>query len=290
MHKGLSQALLRQLGVFACLAVLLTALFLGSMLAVYAIPQRWIQSNAEKSIKLIDDNKVGLWPWFSIGKTGVTMDYKTDQRMFEYALREKGDALLREEEGAKSSALRAAQVPDYARYWHGYQVYLRPLLLLGDLAALRGWNILAQYAMIMLLASLIAKRLHTLFALCFGAALAAAGYLVVPLSFQFSSVFLVMLAASNLLLLFYGKPFFRRWLPQFFFSVGAVTVFLDLLTAPVITLGIPLTLLLLLKMKEGEPPGKTLWCAAKQSAAWGAGYAFLWFAKWCVASAVLKRN
>jgi hypothetical protein len=266
---------------FICLFAALTVVFSVLVTVAYAVPQSKIEENAHAALQLLEEDSGGYWPTVPFGK-GVTMDYRTDARMVEFALREEGTGLI-----------QAAQVPQYARYWHGYELYLRPGLALGKLQDLRWINTLVQYAAICLVAALLAKRLHAVFALCFGAALALVDYLVVPYSFQFSGVFLVMLAACIALLALYDKPWFRRRMPQFFFIVGAVTVFIDLLTAPVITLGVPLVLLLLLRTKEkekAERPLRSFLALIGYGIAWAAGYVSLWCSKWLMSSVVLRRN
>lgn len=270
---------------YACLFLALCAVFFGLLLAAYAVPQEKVEPNARAGMELLANGSGGYWPTIPFGN-GLVMDYRTDAWMLEFALRAEGDSLV-----------ESAQVPFYARYWHGYQVYLRPALALGNLQQLRWVNALVQYAALCLLAALVAKRLNVVIALCLGAALALVEYLAVPYSFQFSGVFLVMLGASVALLALYEKPWFRARIPYFFFIVGGVTVFIDLLTAPIVTLGVPLILLLLLRMKEREArnpdaPGllRNFLSLIGSGAAWAAGYVALWFGKWAIASAVLGRN
>ncbi|MDR2646768.1 MAG: hypothetical protein LBB67_01380 [Oscillospiraceae bacterium] len=277
MTKKIGCFLAKKVVPWINLLAILSAAFFALMLAAYAIPQSAIEKNAKASIDALATGE--MWPHYATSKSGVSMDYKTDQRMFEYALAEDGD-----------SVFRAAQVPSYARYWHGYQAYLRPLLVFMSLTSMRGLNAFFLFAMVGLLMGLIAKRLNTVFAVCFGASLAMAGFQIVPLSFQFSSVFFVMLIASVLLLLLYDKPWFRARIGMFFFCVGAVTVFLDLLTAPIVSLGVPLILLLLLQMRDQTDPLKSSLHIVTKSVAWGAGYVSLWFSKWLIASVALGRN
>ncbi|MDR3314787.1 MAG: hypothetical protein LBS96_10105 [Oscillospiraceae bacterium] len=263
----------RWLLLFLSLAILFT----GLMVAAYAIPDRWIAQNTANSIEMLESE--GFNRYMHVGASDVRMDHFTDRWMLELALR------------GEEPLLRGAMVPSYTRYWHGYQVYLRPALVLGDYARLRQWNAVAQITLLCILAALLAKRLHTVFAALFGISLASVCWVVVPFSFQFSSVFLIMLVSTILLLSLYDKPWFRKRLPQFFFVVGAITVFIDFLTAPILTLGIPLVILLLLRRRDGQETTvggfkAIFW----QGLAWGSGYASLWAAKWVAASAVLRTN
>ncbi|MDR3314788.1 MAG: hypothetical protein LBS96_10110 [Oscillospiraceae bacterium] len=276
--KKIFPRLLRHAVEFLCLFAVLTIVFFVLITAAYAVPQSKIDANLQASRALLEASD-SLNPQLPFGK-GILMDYYTDKLMLTLAEREEGVGVI-----------RTAQVEHYARYWHGYQVYLRPALALGNLQDLRWVNTLVQYAAICLLAALLAKRLHPVFAVCFGASLALVDYLVVPYSFQFSGVFLVMLAASIALLALCEKPWFQARMPQFFFITGAVTVFTDLLTAPVITLGVPLALLLLLRARgKNEHPLRSFLALIGNGVAWAAGYVALWFSKWLMASVVLHRN
>ncbi|MDR3314786.1 MAG: hypothetical protein LBS96_10100 [Oscillospiraceae bacterium] len=255
----------------------LVILFTGLMVAAYAIPDRWIAQSTNAALQTLRaEDKAGNR--IKLGSRAIILDYGTEKRMYGYALREADEGIF-----------TRAMVPHYARYWHGYQAYLRPALAVGSLRQIRWGNALLQAALLLSLLALLAKRLGLRYAICLALALALAGYAAVPLLFQYSGVFLILLPAANLLLLLYDKPWFRRRIPQFFFCIGAFTVFVDLLTAPVVTLGVPLVLLLLLRAKEPEPP-KGVLPVLGVSAAWGAGYTALWFAKWCIASLVLRRN
>ncbi|MCL2106498.1 MAG: hypothetical protein FWH26_05515 [Oscillospiraceae bacterium] len=271
---------LRAAGKWLLLALALTALFTALMTCAYAIPDRWIEKNVEMSLDLLED--AGDFPLMFVNRNGSYMDHFTDKIMLRVALREPG-----------TSPLQAGQVPQYARYWHGYQIYLRPLLVLGPLGALRGVSVLVHFVLLSLFISLVAKKMHLIYAVCFSVALALTGFLLVPLSAQFSSVYLVAFSASIVLLLFHDKKWFRSRLLYFFFIVGAFTSFVDLLTAPVITLGIPLILVSLLQINEDtgiRQSAKKMLGIAVPSIVWGAGYVSLWLSKWVISSAILRHN
>ncbi|MDR1564520.1 MAG: hypothetical protein LBS74_06150 [Oscillospiraceae bacterium] len=142
---------------------------------------------------------------------------------------------------------------------------------------------------------LVCKKLGGRIAVWLMLSLALVDFWTVPICFQFASVFGIMSAASIFLLLFYNKPWLKNNLPMFFFTVGAVTVYLDFLTAPIITVGIPLVLLLLLQKAQNNnggirTAGSHLWVLIKNGFAWFAGYVILWAGKWLITSLVLGRN
>ncbi|MDR2525303.1 MAG: hypothetical protein LBC83_03795 [Oscillospiraceae bacterium] len=284
-HKWAALQIPRRAVTFICLFAALTALFFGLMCAVFTIPREQVESNTAAARPLLRDTSVGFGPETYFGDW-VVLDYYTDGYMLDWALGSDN------EQQEDTGLLPSAMISDYARYWHGYMVYLRPALALGRLQDFRWVNALVQGAALCVLAALLAKRLGLRIALCFGVGLALVDYQVVPYSIQYSGVFLVMLGACIWLLARWQSDKFRWRLPYFFFVVGACTSFIDLLTAPMVTMGIPLLLTALLRGKEngGASPLRELRRLIAHGLAWAGGYISLWFGKWLIASVALGRN
>ncbi len=104
------------------------------------------------------------------------------------------------------------------------------------------------------------------------AGLLAVDFFFIWQSLQFSSVFHIAIFSSIFLLLTYQKN--QNYL-VLFFIIGGVTSFFDLLTVPLITLGLPLIVYLQLS-KKGI---KDLAC---NSISWAIGYLLLWATKWVI--------
>ena len=64
----------------------------------------------------------------------------------------------------------------------------------------------------------------------------------------------------------------------------------DLLTSPLITLGIPLIIVVLLKNKKDCKIKESIIYIIKLSILWGISYATIFFAKWVISSIILQRN
>ena len=77
----------------------------------------------------------------------------------------------------------------------------------------------------------------------------------------------------------------RRLLPAFF-VIGAMTAFLDFFTTPVITLGVPAAVAMML-VDERQRVLRTMVCIA---AAWAVGYALMWASKWGIANVLAGYN
>ena len=155
-----------------------------------------------------------------------------------------------------------------ARYWLGYLVVLKPLLLFLNYMDIRMLNMIVQLGLVMLLCCLMQKRGLGRYVLPFGLSLLCITPGVTWLSLQFSTTLLVALAAMAVLL---WKPQ-RRKTPMaedvFFLLTGMATSYFDFLTYPVASLGMPLIVWLLLRRGALHEPASGGWCAAVCAGLW----------------------
>lgn len=165
---------------------------------------------------------------------------------------------------------------NYARYWHGYQVVLKPLLCLFDYYQIRIINYLTLGALAIATILLLYKKVGKYAGLTLGLTLIISNFFIVPLAMQFSTCYYIAFISMLILLL---TPKWTRSSNKealFFFGIGACTSYFDLLTTPIITLGLPLIVLLLYQHLHVKQ-------LAAYSFSWGAGYALLWITKWIIA-------
>lgn len=186
----------------------------------------------------------------------------------------------------------------YARYWHGWLVFVRPLLLVLNLMQIRQLLLLIVTALITLLGCLLYRCGRSVSAgLVPALAMAAVCFPVICLTPAFSFSFVIALAASCVVcadrlgggaLLRSREPGLGH-LPVFFFVLGAVTVYLDFLDNPIVTLGLPLGVYLFLNREETGARRTALLLVAC-CALWGVGYLSLWAAKWVISSALTGQD
>lgn len=166
----------------------------------------------------------------------------------------------------------------YARYWHGYQTTLRPMLYFMDYSTIRIVNYLLFTLLVLWCLWLIKKRINIAVALIFAISLLLFGFLIVPLSLQFSTCFYISLISIILLML---VPRFTRDTESLFISflvIGGITSYMDFLTTPQLTLGLPMTIYLLASKRNDK-----IRLVMFISIAWLAGYASIWASKWLIA-------
>ncbi len=76
----------------------------------------------------------------------------------------------------------------YGRYWHGYQVILRPLLLALSYPEIRYFNMLMFLGLCTCVVLLVYQRIGMGSVVAFTLAMTLGGFIVVPMSLQFSAV------------------------------------------------------------------------------------------------------
>jgi len=267
---------LKDLKPFAKIYGILILVFFLSMTLVYCIPTSWIQGNVEKSLEVMETE--GERPMYAFYRHSAIVDNHTDMLMYESLIQNRD---------YYNAVQASVSINQYPRYWHGYQVVLRPLTVIFQVQELRYLGMLAFYLLFFWSAWLIAQKTKFLNAMVYVLTIAS-GYLVaVTTCFQYLTTFYVLFAALIVLLTRYDKDKPTGWM-LFFFVVGMVENFFDFLTYPIITLGIPLIILLWLRVRDEQTGFKeNFWFMFKGSASWGLGYALTWIAKWLIAAAVL---
>ena len=270
---------IKELKPFAKTFFILIAVFFVSMTLVYCIPTSWIQGNVEKSIEVLEGE--GEYPMYFFYRHSAIIDIHTDKLMYESLIQNRD---------YYNPIQAAMSINQYPRYWHGYQVLLRPLTVVFQVQELRYLGMLTFHLLFFWSAWLMAKETKPLYAM-FYVLTVASGYVVfLPVCFQFLTTFLVLFVSLIVLLSRYdnNKPLPAvKWM-LYFFVVGMVENFFDFLTYPILTLGIPLVLLLWLRVRDERTDFRgNFWFMFKASLSWFFGYALTWISKWLLSAAIL---
>lgn len=176
----------------------------------------------------------------------------------------------------------------YARYWHGYLVVLKPLLMVFNLSQIRWINTLLEISLVTIIILGLYRRFHTYkYSLAFIGAVLFLNPVVMRTSLQYNTVFYVILL-EYIIALHYGDRLAEKgkFYLLFIFS-GILVAFLDLLTYPIAALGMLLVLQLLMC---NSTISENLLRAAKSSIAWLWGYLGMWAGKWIMASMLTDQN
>lgn len=177
----------------------------------------------------------------------------------------------------------AVESTDYVRYWHGASYMSRLLLMVTNLSGIRLLGCLLMLSLAIWLAVLLFRADRHLFASFVIAALVM-NLWIVPLSVQFTSVFYISIISTIVILTGSGK---EKTHCCFFAAVGCLTSYFDLLTVPLVSLCMPLTVLLAI----GKSSARARWFLLLAcSLSWLAGYGIMWASKWLLAYLMIDYN
>lgn len=266
----------------------LIVFYVIALSAVYLVTPTPLERHAQNGLALI--KKESNYPkYFFNNNVASQLDNFTDRVMLERVLPKNID----------DNALEQAMFMNgYSRYWHGYQVILRPLLLPFNYFEIRYINIFIMFALLIKAMNVIKKNINSIASWLFFAAVMCAKFIIVPVSLQFTNMMMLMLlailAADKLLcnrngLNFNNKSLSTERLFIFSFVLGSITVFLDLLTTPILPIGIVMLLLVIHYYQKYNYLilNKTI---INSFIFWSAGYVGTWAAKWILATVICSQN
>lgn len=177
---------------------------------------------------------------------------------------------------------------EYPRYWHGYLIILRPLLIFFDYSTLRILSFIVLVILIILLAVLVWKKINLISMIIYFIGFISINIFIVAFSLNESLTFSIGIISSIILLLNDKK--IDRYSGIILFITGSVTSFTDLLTTPLVTLGLPLITYFLLNQKNQTKFKEKVTHFIKLSALWGISYVLTWGMKWILTDLILNRN
>lgn len=171
---------------------------------------------------------------------------------------------------------------EYSRYWHGYMMYLRPLLVLFNYSQIRVILQLLIIVISIILMYVVYKYINISTSIATLFMLIVANFYFIGMSLQYSSVFIIMLFSSIYITVRYKKI---KRVYDVFFIIGMLTSFFDLLTTPLLTLGIPVIYYIILRNKENKQTLKSLFITM---ISWGLGYGVMWASKWIISDCICQ--
>lgn len=277
-------------------------IFFLSLVAVSLLPNQPIAAHVQESIELLESE--GLYPQSAYDSFDTylsinLLDNFTDALMMNIAVSMDSEQPIISaiagyhgySQDLNQIEMLSATVNDeqeydkqYVRYWHGQQVFLRPLLLFLNYGEIRSLNYIMMTAILFYTLVLLAKKLGRKYAIAFFIAIMSSNFAVVPLSLQFSPMYYIAFI-SVIVILKFDTKIKDIYL---FFIIGIIANFMDFLTFPLITLGVPLVVLYILKLQNNIT--RPIVVIFRNSAMWTLGYALCWVGKWTISSVILQEN
>lgn len=277
-----------------------------AVLLVYMLPVAPMYRHAVESRPIFE--REGVSPTLIPGFQSTYLDTYTDMTMLNMALYDGDESVL--ERAMKGfyymydgpsifeSGLRylqgeaGAQQVSYARYWHGWIVFLKPLLLFFNYAEIRMFNFIFQSILAMFLIVNFLRNEHTRpFLVPLFLSLMTIMPLSTAMSMGLAILYYVILISMICFIRFYEWLDHKDAIFSFFVIIGIITSFVDLVTYPLATMGMLLILWVLLshdyKKEQGwRRIGEAVWLAV----GWCAGYLGMWMGKWVIGSLTTDEN
>lgn len=279
-------------------AVLVISVILGVILLclAYMLPTDKMKANVAAAYDLFMDERV-YHDW-SNDVEYTRLDGYTDMLMYGTAIYPNEESVLNEalmnrhidmwyEDGMDvaywSTDSEGEYRPiSYEVYWHGYLIWLKPLLLFMHPRNIRVLNMLLQFVLLAYFLQLFTKRFQGKYYMPLLAGILVINPVSTAMCLQFSSVFYIAII-SMILMLRYPHIVKRRHGFSLFFLVSGICVaYFDFLTYPPIALCLPLMLYLIMRNEDSSTDydQNTVLSVFRAGIYWSVGYIFMWGSKW----------
>ena len=276
------------------------------LLLVYMLPVNRILYNANASIELFEE-----WGWnprVIDDYESTTIDTYTDAWMMRIAFYNGNESILQkcvsnyyfgydderttnvcESMIAYLQGMEGYKRFSYGRYWHGYLVILKPLMCFFDYGDILG---ILKFVQLFLAASwvvLLERKKMARYIPCMVAMLSCVEFHVIGMSMQFSWVFMTAMISSIYMLRKREEDYYDPSVDVAFLVTGMCTSYLDFLTYPIFSLGIPLTVMLV-QRSMSKQEGRLLFTTLLDSLYWAIGYGGMWVIKWILCTVITGEN
>lgn len=262
------------------LILLLLFLYTLSMLLVTLIPNKLVEDNAKISLNIIDNE--GTYPKFFFNTPASRLDNYTDRLMIDSTMTD----------SSKSVIENAMTIKNRTQYWQGYLIFLKPLLIFFNLYQIRYILYILFFVLFVITNLLIYKNTNVATTIAYSFSILTSNVLFISVSPQFIGVYYIMFL--SIIVYFKFHNYFANNRSNLFLLllvIGSVTCFIDFLTAPLITLGIPLAIFLIYNIEQQNANSKkTLIDMGLYSISWAIGYAITFIGKWIIACILLQEN
>lgn len=218
-------------------------------------------------------------------KTPTVLELATDRLMIQMATYEG------EGQGIRQAFLCYDTIYDqeYSRYWHGYVVVLRILFYFFDYYEVRIINGIFQVFLFLGVVFYIYREKGIKYAF----AISTTWFLLMPMASAFclQYTWIYDVAFGALFIYLRHREFWDyeyRYI-YLFLITGAFTTYFDLLTYPLLTWGLLIIWMILLRI-DLKSVASWIKMVVISAVSWIMGYAIMWLGKWLIGSIVLHKN
>ncbi|MHC1777391.1 MAG: hypothetical protein AB9834_18460 [Lentimicrobium sp.] len=292
-RPGSSKSLILYLRTF----IILVFIFFSFSFLSCLLPDKPIRKNVERSVHFFEGISEYPEPMISGKKHGLdyfmdgmilNMIYTTDNREpIKSALlgrsRQQAGPYTTQINQLKYSIANNTLKPnvEYARYWHGNTFFFRIFFVFTEYNELK-WFIYFITSLLLVAFTIVLYRdMGGIMTTGLMAGLFIVNIYPMQFSMQLSPVLIISIVSC--LILSHKFKYKPETIPMLFFITGAVVSYFDLLTAPLLTLGLPLLLWVSLDTKNDEHSFRhSLYRLLQFGALWALAYLATWAIKWII--------
>lgn len=282
---------------------LLLSVIIGTilMISVYCLPVSRMRENARKSLAIYElegdyyrwapDYESSQLDNFTdslminnaifLGRDSVVYDAMTNPFVTYDDLAAWTECMIR----TAGQDNQEGRINDYARYWHGYLVWLKPMLMIFTMSDIRVLSMCFQFIVLVGVILELYKAGGYRSVIPFVFAILTINPISTALCMQYACVYCIMLLSVYIMLKFRIYNLKEYW--KLFLWIGIATAFFDFLTYPIVGLAITLGVQLSL---QNESFALQIRRIIKASFIWAIGYGGMWTGKWMVASVLIGYN
>lgn len=290
-----------KVGKYCLVFFSLIAAYLAFMVIASLLPEETVHRNVKRSVA--DIQREGNYGFVLMQYSDYQVDNFTDALMMATAWEIKSDSLRtalfenRHPNVGMDMSIGLQTVVDevpystrpYPRYWHGNTFLMRLLLCFGNYSNIRFSLYVISSLVFVFACCLLYPRMGLPFTLLFFAAFVLMKIFVTQLSLQMVMCVLIAVIFSAFVCV---KAESWHSLLLGFFITGSLTAFFDLFTTPLLTVGMPMVVFLIMnrKIQEKESLLKGYGKLASLSGLWLLGYAGTWITKWTLSTVFTDTN
>ena len=295
---------LKLLGRSALLVAICVAVGFALLLAAFALPTEPMREHALASQDVFA--REGSYPMARTLGVDAKLDNFTDSMMLVQAGYQAPETTLlqrtlnvyrpfphgnRGAAGVYAESLAApapAPQSNYGRYWHGYLAVLKPLLSLFTYEQLRVVNAVWVALLGLIVVALMWRRGLRRYILPFVVTVLLFDPVATAMNMFYTQVYAVTMLACIAILSGWNWLRARTGRLLLLFTLtGCLTSYLDLLTCPLVSFGVPCVFCLCLAAPDWKDGLKLVLTAL---ICWGIGYGGMWAGKWVLAALLGGEN
>ncbi len=291
-----------------CIIFMASVVGIVLLVLVYLLPTQNMKENIARSSQIY--NYEGVYPQLVTGYKTTQLDNVTDTIMLAEAMCPVEGSYLKNAMQVNrrvciiEGKVGPIEVTNYAndvgypvreisypRYWHGYLVWLKPLLLVFDVGDIRMLGFFLQSFLLLLIMVRLIEQGHKREAIVFGIGILIINPLVTAVSFQNATIYYILLV--SILYLTTGNRLHCNYMENkecayFFLCVGIITSYFDFLTYPLAALGVPLVFVIY--FSDDSTWKRQIKYIVRFGCLFFAGYFGMWFCKWAWAAILIHQN